>query len=377
MKNCFLIDYKTMKKSILISLLLINSIISYSQIQDSVSIKIVQPKVFVLKDKWSQQINFDINIENQTSKTIELTKIKLHIYNKNNVLLSFRELNKGAVSASIATIPIRFTPPHKKTTLYNPFTTFKSYINLYCLKYSLYFIDDLGKHYNKEIKVYPNLFAPKTNLSLPLKGQITVIDGNDYYSNHRRFDINNPLVSNVLNIKTTPNLFSIDFSITDSLGNCYEKSNKYNENYYVYGNTVYATATGKVLKTINIFKDNEPGKLNFSISDAKQNQDLLTGNCIVIDHLNGEYSFFIHLKQGSILVKQGEKVEKGQPIAQVGNSGSSMQPHLHYQLSDKPNYIENNPLPIFFHNYNLILGSEQVRIKKGYVSTGDIVRNRK
>ncbi len=365
-----------MKKIILISLLLISSVTCYTQVSDSITMKIVQPKTFILKDKWSQQINFDICVENQTSKTIELTEIKLHIYNKDNILLGIRELNKGAVSSSILTIPVRFIQPSKKTTIFNPFTVFKPHVDLYYLKYFLHFVNDSGISYDKVIEVKPELYISKTNLILPLRGRIIVADGNDYYSNHRRFDINNPIVSDLLNMKTTPGLFAVDFSIVDSLGNRYIKKGKNNKDYYVYGNTVYATARGKVLKTINIFNDNKPGKLNFNIQDAKRNRDLLMGNCVIVDHLNGEYSFFIHLKQGSVLVKQGEIIQKGQPIAQVGNSGSSMQPHLHYQLSDKPDYIESNGLPMYFHNYYLVLGNQRIGIDKGYINTGDIIQNK-
>ncbi len=38
-----------------------------------------------------------------------------------------------------------------------------------------------------------------------------------------------------------------------------------------------------------------------------------------------------HLQKGSLLVKEGDTVKKGQPIAQVGNSGWTSQPHLHIQ----------------------------------------------
>jgi hypothetical protein len=43
-----------------------------------------------------------------------------------------------------------------------------------------------------------------------------------------------------------------------------------------------------------------------------------------------------HLRQGSIRVGVGDSVTKGQPIAEVGNSGSSIAPHLHMQVLDAP-----------------------------------------
>jgi murein DD-endopeptidase MepM/ murein hydrolase activator NlpD len=43
-------------------------------------------------------------------------------------------------------------------------------------------------------------------------------------------------------------------------------------------------------------------------------------------------SFYGHLKEGSLMVKVGDKVKAGQPIGRVNNSGSSTAAHLHFQL---------------------------------------------
>ncbi len=54
------------------------------------------------------------------------------------------------------------------------------------------------------------------------------------------------------------------------------------------------------------------------------------GNYVVIEHENGEYLFYGHLK--SILVKKGDIVKKGQVIGYSGNVGWSIKPHLHYMV---------------------------------------------
>lgn len=62
------------------------------------------------------------------------------------------------------------------------------------------------------------------------------------------------------------------------------------------------------------------------------------GNCIVIKHsLNGRvfYSFYAHLKSGSMCVNIGQKVSAGQKIGVMGSTGNSTGPHLHFGIANK------------------------------------------
>jgi murein DD-endopeptidase MepM/ murein hydrolase activator NlpD len=54
------------------------------------------------------------------------------------------------------------------------------------------------------------------------------------------------------------------------------------------------------------------------------------GNAVVIDHGWGVYSGFWH--QSSILVKVGDKVDTGQIIGKIGNTGRVTGPHLHWEI---------------------------------------------
>ena len=48
------------------------------------------------------------------------------------------------------------------------------------------------------------------------------------------------------------------------------------------------------------------------------------GNYVTIDHGNGEYSHYAHLATGSFVVENGQRVEQGQALATVGNSGYTL-----------------------------------------------------
>ena len=74
------------------------------------------------------------------------------------------------------------------------------------------------------------------------------------------------------------------------------------------------------------------------------------GNCVIIDHGNSEYSVMAHMQHGSVTVKVGERVDAGQVIGKLGNSGDSFGPHLHYQLQSGPQHFQGQSLPFRFQD---------------------------
>lgn len=57
-------------------------------------------------------------------------------------------------------------------------------------------------------------------------------------------------------------------------------------------------------------------------------------NAIIIDHGNGLFTQYLHMKQGSSKVREGDLVSGGQVVALSGNTGFSSTPHLHFQVQD-------------------------------------------
>jgi murein DD-endopeptidase MepM/ murein hydrolase activator NlpD len=74
------------------------------------------------------------------------------------------------------------------------------------------------------------------------------------------------------------------------------------------------------------------------------------GNCVIIDHGNSEYSVMMHMQQGSVTVKIGDRVTAGEIIGKLGNSGDAFGPHLHYQLQSGPGLWQYQALPVKFQN---------------------------
>lgn len=59
------------------------------------------------------------------------------------------------------------------------------------------------------------------------------------------------------------------------------------------------------------------------------------GNHIVVDHGDGVYTRYAHMKPGGIYVDAGEAVRAGDVIGEMGNSGRSETRHLHFELGTK------------------------------------------
>ncbi|MBQ2973312.1 MAG: peptidoglycan DD-metalloendopeptidase family protein [Clostridia bacterium] len=64
-----------------------------------------------------------------------------------------------------------------------------------------------------------------------------------------------------------------------------------------------------------------------------------TGYWVRIRHTNGIITRYMHMKKGSIKVKVGDNVKKGQVIGSMGSTGNSTNRHLHFDISYPGNVV--------------------------------------
>lgn len=87
-----------------------------------------------------------------------------------------------------------------------------------------------------------------------------------------------------------------------------------------------------------------------------------TGNYVKIKHKTGLVSIYMHMKRGSVTVKVGDKVKRGQRLGYMGNTGRSSGAHLHFGLQVGGTYVD--PLPY-------LRGGETVTITLNTIRQGD------
>lgn len=78
------------------------------------------------------------------------------------------------------------------------------------------------------------------------------------------------------------------------------------------------------------------------------------GNSIVEDLGDGHFALYAHLKADSLKVKRGDRVKRGDVIAQMGNTGNSTGPHLHLHIMNSPRILESDGLPYVFDSFTIL-----------------------
>lgn len=83
----------------------------------------------------------------------------------------------------------------------------------------------------------------------------------------------------------------------------------------------------------------------------------LGGNYVILK-CGDVYPLYAHLKNGSVCVRPGDIVRSGDQLGLVGNSGASLQPHLHFQVMNTP-----EPFPLFKNLVPFVVSAAQRRIE--------------
>lgn len=142
--------------------------------------------------------------------------------------------------------------------------------------------------------------------------------------------------------------YAIDWEQIDDQGRIYNGDKLDLKSYAIYGDDALAMADGTVVKLIDGLPEQVPGEFPEGIS-----LDEADGNSVVLDLGGGNFLNYANLQKGSLKVKVGDKVKRGDVLGLVGNTGNSLAPHLHVHLMDSPLPVASNGLPYTVDSFTI------------------------
>lgn len=142
--------------------------------------------------------------------------------------------------------------------------------------------------------------------------------------------------------------FAIDFNQLDQQNRPGTGDPLLPTSFPTFGQPVYAVADG----TVVIAEDRYPD-LRVGAEREEPTPDNAGGNRVVLDIGDGRFAVYAHLQAGSVGVKPGERVARGHRVANVGSSGTTGGPHLHFQVTDRPSVVYADGLPFGFDTFEL------------------------
>jgi murein DD-endopeptidase len=143
--------------------------------------------------------------------------------------------------------------------------------------------------------------------------------------------------------------FAIDWTRIGPDGQVFRGDPARNENWTPYGASVLAVADGRVVEVQDGIPENDPTASTKAVPITLKT---VGGNYVILD-IGGAYVFYAHLQPGSLTVRPGARVRRGQVLATLGNSGQSDAPHLHLHVVDAPSPLAAEGLPVAFETFDL------------------------
>jgi len=145
--------------------------------------------------------------------------------------------------------------------------------------------------------------------------------------------------------------FAIDWVQLRNDGKTFHDDEKDNKNYLAYGNDALAVADGVVTEVKDGIPENVPGINSRAVPITLET---VGGNHVILDIGGGHFAFYAHLQPGSLRVKLGDRVRRGQVLGLVGNSGNSTEPHLHFHIENGSSPLGAEGLPYALPSFEVV-----------------------
>ena len=203
--------------------------------------------------------------------------------------------------------------------------------------------------------------TPPVRLVSPLKGgPWLAANGPGNLSGHRR------TVIPIEGLARVAQRFATDWIKLGADGRLWQGDSTKNESWYGYKEPLVAVAPATVVAV----KDGIPENVPLSPQRAVPiTLETVGGNHVILDLGGGRYAFYAHILIGTIKVKVGDRVQPGQVVGLLGNSGNSDAPHLHFHVGDLPSPLGTEGLPFVIDEFEK-LGVAGANFLAGFKPSG-------
>ena len=134
---------------------------------------------------------------------------------------------------------------------------------------------------------------------------------------------------------SVPQRFAIDFYKLDEQHRTWVGDPSKLESFLTYRVPILSAAAGTVVAALDGFANTtalpnppKPPPINETV-----------GNHVIVKVADGVYVLYAHMDPGSVAVRVGDQVTRGQQLGLIGSSGNSTTPHLHFQILTLPTYF--------------------------------------
>ncbi|MBJ7382949.1 MAG: M23 family metallopeptidase, partial [Mycolicibacterium sp.] len=146
--------------------------------------------------------------------------------------------------------------------------------------------------------------------------------------------------------------FAIDYVQLSEDGTILRGDKAKLESYPYFGADIHAVADGPVVSVLDGLPEQVAGTAPTGLRLEEYG-----GNHVVQDISGGgaekRYAFYAHLKTGSVKVQPGDQLSAGQVLGNLGNSGNTDAPHLHFHVMSTPDPLRADGLPFVFKTFGL------------------------
>ena len=288
-------------------------------------------------------VRFELHVRNGGTNPVQLHSLRVQAANDAPLLtLAGDKLTAALSQARVACDRDRGTlAPHSDCVVYID-GALKAGDNPDALKTTLEFTTGGQKAYAElNLKVAS---APLPVIGPPLGGGTWVaIHSPEWPRGHRR------MFYKAGEREVLPGRFAIDFvKVSPSGGTSIGDPDKPSDT-IGYDAPVLAVVTGRIAAVRDGVAESPSIRNN-----GTREQSLAAGNYVVLALGSGLYATYEHLRPGSIRVREGQQVQRGEIIAALGFTGDSTGPHLHFHISGTIDPLGGEGLPYVFDSFTLL-----------------------